>query len=111
MAGFSHSCQDRILIWRMRLPLPTSSPSGSDKKPPKKRCPLCLWSQRRTRPDQRAGPHAKLSVEPEQGARLWKLVHREIAPDGRETLAQFLPVATVALIAKRSEPTFNSEPG
>jgi hypothetical protein len=57
------------------------------------------------------GPGAILSIEPEQGALLWELVGREIAPDGSEALAQFRSVATVAAVAKRAEPTFNCEPG
>src|SRR5205085_2906170 len=50
------------------------------------------------------GPGAILSIEPEQSALLWQLVCREIATDGREALAQFRSVATVAAVAKRAEP-------
>ena len=50
------------------------------------------------------GPGAILSIEPEQGALLGELVCREIATDGREALAQFRSVATVAAVAKRAEP-------
>src|SRR5437660_8015502 len=50
------------------------------------------------------GPGAILSIEPQQGALLWELVCREIATDGREALAQFRSVATVAAVAKRAEP-------
>ena len=50
------------------------------------------------------GPGAILAIEPEQSALLWELVCREIATDGREALAQFRAVATVAAVAKRAEP-------
>ena len=50
------------------------------------------------------GPGAILSIEPQQGAFLRELVRREVARDGREALTQFLPVATVASVAKRAEP-------
>jgi hypothetical protein len=49
-------------------------------------------------------PGAILPVEPQQGTRLWKLVRAEIARNRPECLAQFLPVAPVASIAKRAEP-------
>ncbi len=42
MAGFSFSCRDLILMWRIYLPVPTSNLSGSDKKPPKKK-PRLRW--------------------------------------------------------------------
>ncbi len=45
-----------------------------------------------------------LAIEPEQGTRLWKLMRREVARDGRSALSQFLPVAPVASVAKRAEP-------
>ncbi len=46
------------------------------------------------------GSGAILSVKPEQGALFRELVRREIATDGRESLAQFLPVEPVASVAK-----------
>jgi hypothetical protein len=49
-------------------------------------------------------PGALLSVEPKQGTRLWELVRGEIVRDGRECLAQFRSVASVASIAKTAEP-------
>ena len=84
-----------------------------------------IWGQMQTRLDERmiehrvlfpAGdkgeasqvgehsPGAILSIEPEQGAFPRELVRREVARDGREALTQFLPVAPVASIAKRTEP-------
>src|SRR6266699_4191770 len=65
MAGFSHSCDDLILIWRMRLPLPTSNPSGSGTKPPKKK-PRFKWFSNtmmykiRSNPES-VGPYPKAS--------------------------------------------------
>jgi hypothetical protein len=56
-------------------------------------------------------PRAILSVEPQQGALLRELVRSEIATNGRESLAQFHSVASVASIPKRAEPTFNCGPG
>jgi hypothetical protein len=50
------------------------------------------------------GSRPILSIESQQGACLWKLVRREVTRDGRERLAQFLPVAAVAAVAKRAEP-------
>jgi hypothetical protein len=50
------------------------------------------------------GPSAILSIEPQQGALMGELIHSEIATNGREALPQFLPVATIAAIAKRTEP-------
>ncbi len=47
---------------------------------------------------------AILAVEPKQSAFLGKLICPEIATNGHERLAQFLPVATVAPIAKGAEP-------
>jgi hypothetical protein len=49
-------------------------------------------------------PGAILAIEPEQGSFLRKLVCSQIAANGREALTQFLPVASVAPIAKRAEP-------
>jgi hypothetical protein len=46
------------------------------------------------------GPSAILAVKPQQGARHWVLVHREVTIDGSFALTQFLPVATVAPVAK-----------
>jgi len=51
-----------------------------------------------------------LAVEPEQSAPLWELVGREIPTNGREAPTQFLPVAPVASVAKRAEPTFSCGP-
>jgi hypothetical protein len=48
-----------------------------------------------------------LTVEPEQGVCLWKLLCREIPTDSGEALAQFRSVQPIAPIAKRAEPTFN----
>ena len=42
------------------------------------------------------GPRAILTVEPEQGASLRKLVRREVAQDRRKGLAQFRAVAVLA---------------
>ncbi len=50
------------------------------------------------------GSGAILPVEPQQGARSFELRRREIAPNGQEPLAQFLPVPPVATMAKRAEP-------
>src|SRR6266700_4722538 len=50
------------------------------------------------------GPGPILSVEPQQRTRWWELIRREITTDGRKALTQFLPVATVAPVAKRAEP-------
>src|SRR6266568_7778459 len=55
-------------------------------------------------------PGAILSVEAEQGARLWELMRREVATNGREALTQFLSITTVASVAKRAEPTFSCGP-
>ncbi len=49
------------------------------------------------------GPGAILSIEPQQDTLLWNLVRCEVAPDRREALAQFLPVASVAAVAKTAE--------
>jgi hypothetical protein len=51
-------------------------------------------------------PGAILAKDMEQAARLWQLVRRKIATNGRETLTQFHPVATIASVAKGAEPTF-----
>jgi hypothetical protein len=48
------------------------------------------------------GPGAILSIEPEQGAFLRKLVCSQIPTNGREALTQFLPVAPVAAVTKRA---------
>ncbi len=50
------------------------------------------------------GPRAILPIEPEHGALLRKLVGSEVATDGREGLTKFLPVESVASVAKRAEP-------
>src|SRR5439155_12806145 len=50
------------------------------------------------------GPGAILPIEPQQGALVRKLVHSEVATDGRESLAQFLAVESVASVANRAEP-------
>ncbi len=50
------------------------------------------------------GPGAILSIEPEQGARLWKLVGREIPTNGRKRLSQFLPVLSIVAVSKTAEP-------
>src|SRR5438128_4892003 len=50
------------------------------------------------------GPGAILPIEPQQGALRRKLVHSEITTDGREGLAQFLPIESVASVANRAEP-------
>src|SRR6266516_50397 len=50
------------------------------------------------------GPGAVLPIEPEEGALLRKLVGSEVATDGREGLTKFLPVESVASVAKRAEP-------
>jgi hypothetical protein len=47
---------------------------------------------------------AILSVEAQQGERFRQLVRREVACDRGEALTQFLPVATVAPVAKTAEP-------
>ena len=52
-----------------------------------------------------------LPIEPEQSALLWELVRREVTRDRRERLSQFLPISTVAAVAKRAEPTFSCGPG
>src|SRR5712692_1055566 len=49
-------------------------------------------------------PRPILTVESEQGMRLWKLVRCEIAHDRREALAQFHAILPVAAIAKTAEP-------
>jgi hypothetical protein len=45
MAGLSLSCIYSILMWRMCLPLPKSSPSGSFRKLPKKKPKLMCFSK------------------------------------------------------------------
>ncbi len=45
------------------------------------------------------GPSAVLSIEPEQGAFLRKLVYSQILTNGCEPLSQFLPVAPIAPVA------------
>jgi len=50
------------------------------------------------------GPSPILAVEPQQGALRWELIHGEIPTNGAEPLAQFLPIATVPPVAKRTEP-------
>src|SRR5215470_16822604 len=45
-----------------------------------------------------------LSVESEQGVRLGQVGGLEVARDGCEALTQFLAVAPVAAVAKRTEP-------
>ena len=50
------------------------------------------------------GSSAILTVKPEQSVLFRELVHREIAANGCESLAQFCSVASVAAVAKRSEP-------
>jgi hypothetical protein len=47
---------------------------------------------------------AILSIEPKQGAFSRKLARCEVARDGREALTQFLSVAPVTLVTKRTEP-------
>jgi hypothetical protein len=54
---------------------------------------------------------AILSIEPEEGALLWKLGRCEIPTNGRESLTQFLSGAPVAFVPKTAEPTFSCEPG
>ncbi len=49
-------------------------------------------------------PRAILSVEPEQGALLRKLERRQISTNGRESLAQFRAVESVASVSKTAEP-------
>src|SRR5258708_2627055 len=49
-------------------------------------------------------PCAILAVEPQQGARLRKLVRGEVARDRRKSLAQLRAVAPVAAVAKTAEP-------
>jgi len=50
------------------------------------------------------GPGAILPIEPQQRALSRKVVGSEVATDGRESLAQFLPVESVASVAHRAEP-------
>jgi hypothetical protein len=50
------------------------------------------------------GSSAILTVKPEQSVLFRELVHREIAANGCESLAQFCSVASVASIAKTAEP-------
>lgn len=45
-----------------------------------------------------------LAVESEQRALRWELIRGEIATNGCQSLAQFLPVASVPPVAKRAEP-------
>jgi len=49
-------------------------------------------------------PSAILSIQPEQGALRLDLVCNKVATEGREGLAQFHSVESVASIAKRAEP-------
>jgi hypothetical protein len=55
-------------------------------------------------------PGAILSVESEQNACLWELVHGEIARDRSQALAQFHKILTVTAVSKTAEPTFNCGP-
>ena len=64
--------------------------------------PSCHESETSQVGEDRSGPI--LAIEPEQGPRLWDLMRGEVARDRRFALTQFLPVATVAPIAKRAEP-------
>jgi hypothetical protein len=48
-------------------------------------------------------PSAILPIQPEQGTLLRDLVRSEVATDGREGLAQFHSVDSIASIAKRAE--------
>jgi hypothetical protein len=50
------------------------------------------------------GPGAILSIEAEEGTFLRELVCSQIPINGRETLTQFLSIATVPFVAKRTEP-------
>ncbi len=50
------------------------------------------------------GSGAILAVEPQQRARRFELIRREIATNGCKSLAQFLPVASVPAVAKTAEP-------
>src|ERR1700694_5842571 len=61
--------------------------------------PSCHESETSQVGEDRSGPI--LAIEPEQGTRLWDLMRGEVARDRRFALTQFLPVATVAPIAKR----------
>jgi hypothetical protein len=56
-------------------------------------------------------PGAILAIESQQGAFLRKLVCSQIPTQGRERLSQFLPLPSIAPVAKRAQPTFNCEPG
>src|SRR6266566_4851922 len=50
------------------------------------------------------GTRPILSIQTEQGARLWELVRSKLAPDCRARAMQFLPVEPSASIAERAEP-------
>jgi hypothetical protein len=45
-----------------------------------------------------------LSIQPQQGRCRRKLVCLQIAPNGAQPLAQFLPVASIASVAETAEP-------
>src|SRR5216684_7290122 len=50
------------------------------------------------------GPCPILPIQPQQGARRRKMVCLQIAPDGDQPPAQFLPVASIASVAEIAEP-------
>jgi hypothetical protein len=55
-------------------------------------------------------PGAILSIEPQQRMGLWELMCHKIATNGRQALAQFLPVASITFVPKTAEPTSNRAP-
>jgi hypothetical protein len=50
------------------------------------------------------GPRPILSIQPQKGADRRKMVGIQIASDGSQPPAQFLPVASIAFVAKTAEP-------
>ncbi len=50
------------------------------------------------------GPCPILPIQPQQGADRRKMVCLQIAPDGGQRPAQFLPVASIAAVAETAEP-------
>ncbi len=55
------------------------------------------------------GSGAILPVKPQQNVFLWEVMCCEVVINDLERLSQFLPVATIAPVAKTPEPTFRCE--
>jgi hypothetical protein len=68
------------------------------------RCTLCHGSRTRSPPICQHSPGAIVAVESEQGALVRDLVRRQVTTNGRETLAQFRPVAPIAFVPNTAEP-------